>query len=84
MIATCRDSIAALDDYLDQRLPSVQRALIDFHLQGCVHCTEYFRTYRDTVRLSNALGAGELGARRPAPGIDSLVEAIIGKLTRPS
>jgi predicted anti-sigma-YlaC factor YlaD len=58
MITTCRDSLAAIDDYLDATLPSVQRALLDFHLLGCAHCRDYFRMYRDTIKLANALREG--------------------------
>lgn len=49
---TCRDFIEFLSDYLEDNLPSDERAVFDEHLAVCPACVAYLNTYRDTIRLS--------------------------------
>jgi anti-sigma factor RsiW len=45
----CREAVALMTDYLDDRLPANDRARLDAHLAHCAHCSEYLRQLRITI-----------------------------------
>lgn len=48
----CRDTIEFLMDYLDGELPEHVHMCFDMHLQVCPQCSEYLKTYSETIRLA--------------------------------
>jgi anti-sigma factor RsiW len=52
----CRQAVALMSDYLDGRLGGRDRTLLDAHLAGCPHCTEYLAQLRVTI---DTLGRAE-------------------------
>lgn len=77
---TCREFTAFLMTYLSGELPAEQRALFDVHLDGCSACTEYLRSYRETVQL----GKGAFDPDEPVPDEvpEELVQAILAARRR--
>lgn len=53
-LPTCKQFIEALDDYLDGRQEPERRREFETHLRSCSACTDYLRTYQQTVRLGRA------------------------------
>lgn len=49
----CRDAVALMTDYLDDRLDPKDRERLEAHLAGCPHCSEYLAQLRVTI---DALG----------------------------
>lgn len=49
----CRQAVALMSDYLDDRLPTGDALRLEAHLAGCPHCSEYLRQLRLTL---DALG----------------------------
>jgi anti-sigma factor RsiW len=47
----CRQAVALMSDYLDDALPSRDRARLDEHLAGCEHCSEYLAQLRVTIDM---------------------------------
>lgn len=70
----CKDHIEFLAAYLDGSLPEDLRAEFEDHLNRCPPCRDYLRTYKDTIRLSQAAGSCQLS---PTPIPDDLVRAIL-------
>ncbi len=50
-MASCREVVTLLSDYLDDELPHAEKRSIDMHLTTCVDCRNYMNTYRETVRI---------------------------------
>ena len=48
----CRDVVATLDDYVDERMSARRRDAVEAHLSGCEKCSAYLRSYRETVRAA--------------------------------
>ena len=51
----CREFADFLMDYIDETLPTAQRATFEEHMDLCPSCITYLDTYRETVRLGKAL-----------------------------
>jgi predicted anti-sigma-YlaC factor YlaD len=51
----CRQIAELLTDYLEDRLPSATRELIDWHIDGCGPCVAFLNTFRSTVRAVRTL-----------------------------
>jgi anti-sigma factor RsiW len=49
----CRDAVALMSDYLDQRLSRRDSKNLERHLADCPHCHEYLEQLRATI---DALG----------------------------
>ena len=45
---TCRETVNALMDYLDGRLPLDQQRILDEHFAQCPSCVQFLRSYRET------------------------------------
>ena len=52
----CRQAVALMSDYLEQRLSGRDRARLERHLADCPHCHEYLAQLQVTV---DALGRAE-------------------------
>jgi len=53
---TCRDVTAFVMDYLDDVLPTIERAAFEAHLAACPDCVVYLASYREAVRLAKTHG----------------------------
>ena len=53
---TCRELIAALDEYVDGVMPADARADLERHLADCAPCRAYLATYRKTREIGAAAG----------------------------
>lgn len=51
---TCQEFIDFLMDYVDDVLPTEQRAQFDEHLSDCPECVNYLASYRATTALGKA------------------------------
>jgi len=72
---TCRELIEFLDDYVEQRLASAERARFDDHLGRCAACRQYLTGYQGTLRAVALASAPDAGAPPEVP--DELVAAIL-------
>jgi len=54
-MASCREVVSLLADYVDEELPPDEKRSIDLHLKTCSDCRNYMNTYRDTVRVLGKL-----------------------------
>lgn len=51
----CRQIAELLTDYVEGRLPSATRELIDWHIDGCGPCVAFVNTFRSTVEAVRTL-----------------------------
>lgn len=72
---TCRDVVAFLDAYVEDRVEPRERAAFERHLAACADCVRYLRSYRDTIRLARATADPCDGDTQRIP--EDLVEAIV-------
>jgi anti-sigma factor RsiW len=72
---TCRQVVEFLADYLDGTLDRPARAQFEAHVADCVACTDYMRSYRDTIRLARAAARDDEAAVAAMPS--ELVDAIV-------
>ena len=56
----CRQAVELVTAYLEDALPSRDRARFEAHLQGCPHCREYLEQMRRTIQLMGRIEADEL------------------------
>ena len=77
---TCRELTDILDRYIDGDLPRGQQLALKVHLLGCRDCRNYLRTYRQTIRASQAL-AKTPDAPPPPDMPEELVKAILAART---
>jgi anti-sigma factor RsiW len=72
----CREVIAFLDEYVEERIDGRRRAEFDRHLAVCDSCVAYLGSYRETIRM----------ARAGSPAIEDvppeLITAILATLAR--
>lgn len=55
-LITCKELIDFIGAFLDDELPSDQRAEFERHLAVCPSCQAYLKTYGQTVELAKAGG----------------------------
>jgi predicted anti-sigma-YlaC factor YlaD len=60
---TCKELVELVTDYLEDRLPAMDRATFEMHLGYCASCRVYLDQMRGTVRL-----AGRLAEEALPPG----------------
>ena len=48
---TCQALIEFLDDYVEARLPAVERERFEEHLALCTACVRYLKGYRGTLQV---------------------------------
>jgi anti-sigma factor (TIGR02949 family) len=70
---TCQQLIDFILSYLDDELPSDQRAEFDRHMSACPSCVDYLKTYEKTVRLAKECANDPVPQDVP----ESLVQAIL-------
>lgn len=74
-LISCRALIEFLDDYVEERLPTLERERFEEHLAVCAACVRYLDGYRGTLRAL-ALVAREAEVRtQEVP--EELVAAIL-------
>ena len=66
----CRQAVALMSDYLDDRLAVRDRARLAEHLAACPHCSEHLAQLRVTI---DALGHADPGALS-----DDALEDLVG------
>ena len=65
----CREAVALMSDYLDDRLSVGDRERLEQHLHACPHCTEYLAQLRLTIETLGRAGPDDL----PDEALDDLV-----------
>lgn len=71
---TCRQMVELVTDYLENRLPPVERARFDAHVALCAGCQAYLEQFRATIRA-----LGRLPEESLSPGArDELLAAFRG------
>jgi len=68
---TCQQMTALITDYLEGRLPWMDRARFQFHIGMCQHCRRYLRQ----TKLSIAV----LGEMPPEPVPDEVMESLLAR-----
>ena len=56
----CRDAVALMSAYLDDALPSPDRARLEEHLEACPHCSEYLAQIRAITDASGRVLPSDL------------------------
>jgi anti-sigma factor RsiW len=51
----CRELVELVTEYLEDRLPAVDRARFEAHLQACEACRTYLEQFRHTIRTLGRL-----------------------------
>jgi anti-sigma factor RsiW len=57
---TCRRAVELITDYLDDALPTRQRADLEHHLSVCPHCAEYLAQFRATIAATGRVDSAQL------------------------
>lgn len=70
----CRDLVALITEYLEDRLSPVDLARFEAHLAGCGACRRYLDQFRQTVRVLGRLPEESLSAEAK----DALLAAFRG------
>jgi anti-sigma factor RsiW len=66
----CRDAVALMAAYLDDALPTSDRARLEGHLADCPHCSEYLAQLRVVIDVSGDVTPDDLDAEM----LDELVD----------
>ena len=53
-IATCRDEVGLISDYLTNNLSKADRLAFETHLRACPDCGAFLATYKKTIELSQS------------------------------
>ena len=72
---SCQALIEFLDDYVEDRLPTVERARFEEHLEVCDACVRYLKSYRGTVQLLSVVASQDAAVPEDVPS--QLVRAIL-------
>ena len=56
----CRDAVALMAAYLDDALPTSDRARLEGHLADCPHCSEYLAQLRVVIDVSGEVTPDDL------------------------
>jgi predicted anti-sigma-YlaC factor YlaD len=57
---TCKELVEVVTDYLEGRLPPVERVRFEEHVAFCSWCRTYLEQMRETVRLTGTLAEEDL------------------------
>jgi anti-sigma factor RsiW len=71
---TCAELVELVTDYLEGRLPDLERRRFDEHLTGCDGCTAYVEQMRTTIAVAGRVPAPDV----PAELQERLLEAFRG------
>jgi len=64
---TCREVVELLSDYLDDAIPTPDRARLEAHLAGCDGCAAALDQLRETVRLTGMLTEEQVSQEQLEP-----------------
>jgi len=78
---TCREFIDFLIDYFEDDLSAREHAEFKDHLVECPDCTEYLKSYAETITLGNAAFA-DPDAPVPSDVPEVVVQAILASRKR--
>jgi hypothetical protein len=73
----CRDMVAFLQDYADGTLDGSVRAAFEQHVNLCLPCKDFMRTYLDTIKLAGKCAAAH---KAPCSMPEGLVQSIMSAL----
>jgi anti-sigma factor RsiW len=76
-MATCRETVERLSDYLDGELGTRTRRRIGRHLARCEHCQALLASLTRTLEQLRSLGSVEQASPEPAT-----VRAVIERIAR--
>jgi predicted anti-sigma-YlaC factor YlaD len=68
---TCKELVELVTDYLEERLPPLERLRFEQHLAGCEGCRNYLDQIRQTIRLLGRLDEDSI----PPPTREHLLRA---------
>ncbi len=57
---SCRELVELVTDYVEDALPSAERARFEAHLRGCAGCQTYLKQMRQTIRATGRLSEESL------------------------
>ncbi|WP_088317554.1 anti-sigma factor [Kineosporia sp. R_H_3] len=57
---TCTQVVMLITDYLDDALPTTERALLDEHLADCDGCSAVLEQFRTTVAVTGTLAQDDV------------------------
>jgi anti-sigma factor RsiW len=75
-VITCRELDRFVVDYLDGKLPAVERIEFERHLAACGICVKFLASYRRTIALGKSAFAQREGTA-PLEVPEPLVQAIL-------
>ena len=75
LMVTCDQFDRFIIDFLDNRLPPVQRVKFSVHLLACPDCRAFLRHYRDAIRLG-------YDAFHTEPALDHAPEGLIRSILK--
>jgi anti-sigma factor RsiW len=64
---TCREVVELLTDYLDDAIPTPERARLDAHLTACDGCSAALDQLRETIRVTGTLTEAQVAGERLEP-----------------
>lgn len=70
-MVTCQRMTSLITDYLERRMPFMDRARFQLHLGMCKHCRRYLRQ----MKLSVAV----LGEMPPEPVPDEIMDSLLAR-----
>jgi hypothetical protein len=73
---TCREFVAFIDRHLTGELSTLERLSFSLHVALCRNCTNYLRTYKQTIVVSKAAFT-DPDAQVPSSVPEELVAAIL-------
>jgi len=78
---TCREFADFIADYLTGELPPAVHAAFEHHLDVCINCRRYLKSYEETITLGRRAFEDE-DALLPAVIPEELVQAILASRPR--
>jgi len=78
---TCREFADFIADYLTGELPLAVHAAFEHHLDVCINCRRYLKSYEETITLGRRAFEDE-DALLPAVIPEELVQAILASRPR--
>ena len=64
-IATCKDEITLIGDYLSEKLNRRILAAFEDHLKSCPDCAAFLRTYKKTIEMTRSFLRLQALANKP-------------------
>lgn len=52
---TCKELVELVTEYLEETLPSIDRARFETHVAGCPYCNTYLQQMRETICMVGKL-----------------------------